>query len=189
MRTFIAIELAPLAKQRLIDLLADLPDSRDVRWVTPDQLHLTLKFLGEVPEDRFDEVRAAAAQASASIQPFEIRLAGLGGFPGRRNPRVLWVGVDDPAQRCRAWVQAADPLLANLGYEPEQRAYTPHITLGRSKSPAGGRLMTDVLERHAAAAPAGTHAPVTNVREVVIFESRLHPKGAQYFPLAHVPLG
>ncbi len=184
MRTFIAIELAKPLHDQLVTLLDQFPESHDVRWVTHDQLHLSLTFLGEVATDRLDAVRDAAARACAAVAPFEIRIRVLGGFPGRRNPRVLWCGVEDPAAGCRRWVETADPLFAKLGYPPESRAYTPHITLGRSKGPAGGRLFTEVLER---TPPPET--PAMQVSEVVIFESRLSPKGATYIPQARLPLG
>ena len=94
------------------------------------------------------------------------------------------VGVEDPTGGCRRWVELADPLFADLGFKPENRAFTPHITLGRSRSTAGGNVIRDVLDDN--------EPPQTDqmqVAEVVVFESRLLPSGAQYKPLAKVPMG
>lgn len=185
MRTFIAIELDPALRRPLLKLLRDVfPASRDVRWCSDNQLHLTLKFLGEVGDARLPAVCEAAATASAQVAPFSIRLRGLGGFPNASRPRVLWCGVDDSTGGCEQWVRAADPLLADLGFPAEPRAFKPHITLGRSRSPAGARVLRDVLQT---APPPQTDT--MEVRHVVMFESRLRPSGAEYHPLATVPLG
>lgn len=185
MRTFIAIELEEAQRRPLLKLLREVfPADRDVRWCSEHQLHITLKFLGEVGDAQIAKVCDAAAAASAQIEPFAIRVRGLGCFPGPRNPRVLWCGVDDPAGGCRRWVELADPLFTALGFPPEGRAFTPHITLGRSRSTAGGRVFQRVLET---APPPDT--ATLEVQRVVVFESRLLPGGAQYKPLATVPLG
>ncbi len=185
MRTFIAIELEPELRRPLVRLLREsLPPSRDVRWCTENQLHLTLKFLGEVRDAQLPAVCEAAAAAAATVAPFPISLRGLGGFPGPGSPRVLWCGVDDPTGGCQRWVSAADPRLAALGFEREQRAFQPHITLGRSRSPAGARVFRDVLQ---SVPPPQTGT--MNVTQVIVFESRLLPHGAEYHALATIPLG
>jgi 2'-5' RNA ligase len=183
MRTFVAIELEPAVKRGLVALLRTFPRADGVRWVNDRQLHLTLKFLGEVGDSQISGVCEAVAQASEGVAPFDIRIAGLGVFPAPRNPRVLWCGVEDATEGCRRWVERADPLLADLGFKPETRAYTPHITLGRSKSTAGGHVLRDMLET---ADPPDSDAML--VTQVVVFESRLLPTGAQYRPVSTHPL-
>lgn len=183
-RTFIAIELAPEVRRPIVQLLRSLPRPRDVRWCVEAQLHITLKFLGEVRDAELPDVLAVARAASAAVAPFEIRVGGLGCFPGAANPRVLWCGVADETAGCRRWVTAADPGLAALNFKPETRAFTPHITLGRSRSTAGARGLQQVLDSR--------ELPLTSemsVEEIVVFESRLLPGGAEYHPLARVPLG
>jgi 2'-5' RNA ligase len=184
MRTFIAIELAPDLKRPLVRMLRDLPRADGVRWVTDQQLHLTLKFLGEVGDTVIGKVCEAAAKASAAVDPFEIRVAGLGVFPAPRNPRVLWCGIEDADRGCQRWVQAVDPLLADLGFKPETRAFAPHVTLGRSRSTAGAGALRDVLDN---TPPPDT--PTMRVKRVVVFESQLRPSGAVYNALATVALG
>jgi 2'-5' RNA ligase len=185
MRTFIAVELEPALRRPLLQLLSEVfPSSRDVRWCSENQLHVTLKFLGEVRPEQLPAVCDAVQTACRQVPPFALRVTGLGVFPNPRSARVLWCGVDDQTQSCRHWVELADPLFAKLGFEPENRAFTPHITLGRSKAPAGSRLLREMLET----APA-PQTEVMTVRQVIVYESRLRPTGAEYTPQATVPLG
>jgi RNA 2',3'-cyclic 3'-phosphodiesterase len=184
-RTFIAVELEPSLRRPLVKLLREVvPSDREVRWCSEQQLHITLKFLGEVRDAQLAQVCNAVAQAAAQVPPFNLRIKGLGCFPAARNPRVLWCGVEDLTAGCRRWVELADPLLAALGFPPEGRAFTPHITLGRSRSTAGGRVFQQVLET---VSPPETQE--MTVSQVVVFESRLLPGGAEYKSLATVPLG
>ena len=185
MRCFTAIVL-PEATRRMLARLggASVRQSKAVRWSTPDKLHITLKFLGQVADAQLPAVCDAVRAASSDIAPFSVRLAGLGCFPAPRNPRVLWCGIEDPAEGCARWVAAAEPLLADLGFKPEARAYTPHITLARSKSGEGNSILRRVLQ--------DTAAPRTEelkVRQVVLFESRLDSSGACYMPMATTRLG
>lgn len=184
MRTFVAIELPPAAQRPLLALLNKAPRHESVKWATPAQLHLTLKFLGEVPDTELPAVCAAAAEASAVLTPFTLQVSGLGVFPAPANPRVLWAGVTDAAKCCAQWVQNADPLFADLGYRPEARVFTPHVTLARSRSTAGAHVLRDVLQT---APPPETEA--WQVKEITVFESRLAPRGATYHPLARVRVG
>ena len=184
MRAFVAIELGAPQRDALVQLIAKLPRSRDVRWCSEAQLHLTLKFLGDVADDQVPQVCEAITAATEFIKPFTIALTDLDCFPNAHSPRVLWCGVDDPESGCARWLELADPLLEELGFPRENRAYHPHITLGRSKSSAGGRVMRTVLD---SATPANT--PPLDVNEIVLFESRLLPSGAQYVPQHRVSLG
>jgi 2'-5' RNA ligase len=183
-RCFVAVELASAVRKPLLRLLRELPRSREVRWCGEEQLHVTLKFLGEVSDVKRDRVCEVMADTSGQIQPFAIRVGGLGCFPSPRSPRVLWCGVEDRSDGCARWVKLADPLLAELGFEPEARAFTPHVTLGRSRSRNGGAALQRVLETSALAPGVEME-----VGEVVLFESRLLPQGAQYRLIQRVPLG
>jgi len=185
MRCFVAVELEPALRRPLTRLLREqLPRTREVRWCTEQQLHVTLKFLGEVSDGQLSAVCDAVTAAADSVEPFSLHLTGLGCFPSPRSPRVLWCGVEDPAGGCARWVDLADPLFEDLGFSRETRKFHPHITLGRSKSPAGSDVMRRVLEE--VPAPA---TPTMTVEEVVLFESRLTPGGAQYTPRFKARLG
>ena len=103
MRCFVAIELAPALHRPLVRLLREqLPRTREVRWCSEQQLHVTLKFLGDVLDEQVPAVCDAVAAASEFIKPFTLRLTDLGCFPSPRNPRVFWCGVDDPRRRAQA---------------------------------------------------------------------------------------
>ncbi|MBN2445955.1 MAG: RNA 2',3'-cyclic phosphodiesterase [Phycisphaerae bacterium] len=179
MRCFVAVELDHATRRPLVKLIDErLPRTRDVRWCTGQQLHVTLKFLGEVREQDLQPVCAVVKAAADQVTPFPLALTRLGAFPNARSPRVMWCGVRDDHGGCRRWLELADPLLADLGFERESRAFSPHITLGRGKSAAGARLMREQLE-----SLASPTAPETLVREVVLYESLLKPGGAEYRPL------
>ena len=184
MRCFVAVDLDPALRGPLLRLLQELPRTRAVRWCAENQLHVTLKFLGEVSDAQIPRINDALANASSHIEPFYIRLGGLGCFPSPRNPRVLWAGIEDPGGGCAGWMAAADPLLSELGFERETRAYTPHVTLGRSKGRGGGEVIQEVLGR-----AANLPGSEMTVEQVVLFESRLLPRGAQYIPVSKLPLG
>lgn len=183
MRSFIAIPLDPALKAPLSRFIRGAPRGEGVSWSRDHQLHITLKFLGDVPDQDIAAVCHAAREASSTVKPFDIHLGPLGCFPAPANPRVLWVGVDDPDQACRRWVQAIDPLLADFDIKPETRAYVPHVTLARSRSTAGAAILRRVL-----AAPPTLASPLMTVREVVVFESTLDPGGARHSVLATIPL-
>jgi len=185
MRCFVAVELDPELRRPLVRLLREqLPRTREVRWCSEQQLHVTLRFLGDVQDDQVPAVREAMTAAAELVEPFTLSLGGLGCFPSARNPRVLWYGVEDAARGCSRWLELADPLFEELGFPREARAFHPHVTLGRGKSPAGGDVMRRVLEKVA----APTTGEMT-VRQVVLFESRLLPSGAQYVPRFAARLG
>jgi 2'-5' RNA ligase len=185
MRCFVAIELSDAVRRPLERLLAARATRhRDVRWCTGSQLHITLEFLGDVDEDRLAALHGALATAAARVAPFDIRLAGWGAFPAARRPRVLWCGVDDPAGGAARWMTTAEPLLTELGFPAEERPFTPHVTLARSRGQAGAALLEQVLR---ALPPLA--APAQRVSDVVLFESVLRPAGAEYRVVERVALG
>lgn len=185
MRCFVAITLDEPVRRALVKLLAELrPRSRDVRWSSDHQLHVTLKFLGEVDPEDIQAISSVVTAAAAEVEPFDIRLTRLGVFPNERECRVLWCGVADEAEGTRRWVELADPFFEDLGIRPEGRRFTPHITLGRMKGPAGKAEIRKLLQT--AAVPA---APAMGVSEVTLFESELRPESAVHTPLLAAPLG
>lgn len=184
MRLFVAIELSDAVRRALLAIIrTQKPKSRDVRWVGESQLHITLRFLGDVDVAAVEAVKQAVIETSATIPAFSIRLAGLGGFPNSRSPRVLWAGVDDPAASCARWVADAEPRFIALGFEGESRPFTPHITLARSSSPKGNEALASALRAAPFIEPLETPA-----KNVTLFQSELLPTGARYTALLHAPL-
>ena len=189
-RSFIAIELSQDVKDslsRLQDRLKRQVPERSVRWVRPGGVHLTLKFLGDVPATRIASISQAVETACRGFSQFTIELAGLGCFPNPRRPRVVWVGVREPTGTLVRLQKAVEGALAELGFKPEGRPFRPHLTLGRVQRKVGhsdrqrlGELIAesdvDLLGR-------------MTVASVNLIRSDLRPDGAVYTVLAHAPLG
>ncbi|TWT41145.1 2'-5'-RNA ligase [Phycisphaerae bacterium RAS1] len=176
MRCFIAIDLPPPLKNPLIRLLRqNAARSRGLRWSSESQLHVTLKFLGEIDAARVDEIRPLLAAIAAGCPPFPLQLGDLGCFPTPRDPRVLWCGLLDESRGLSDLAGRVELSLAGLGFEPERRPFAAHVTLARVKAPEGGRTVRSVIESQAAL--AAVSAPVT---ELTFFESQLSTQGARY---------
>ena len=183
-RTFIAIDLSDDVRGFLGARAERLRRSGgDVRWVQPDRIHLTLVFLGEVAVERLSALEAAARGACAGFGPLALRAGGAGQFPPRGRPRVIWSAIDDPTGALLGLQKALAEAAAAFAEEVEDRAYVPHLTLGRVR---GGRDLERLGE--AVAAMERDAGPAFEAREVVIYRSRLSPQGPQYTALARVPL-
>jgi 2'-5' RNA ligase len=184
MRCFIAIEV-PDAWRRALSSIRDSTERapREIRWVSPQQYHFTLRFLGTTADQLVPEIGDAIAQSARGITPFALRLAGVGTFPPSGAARVLWAGIDDASGACRRWVEIAAPGLNALGFAPEARECQPHITLARAKSPGGAHRLRRIAE-------TATDPPqlAFDVSALTLFESRLSPHGARYHRLSRIPL-
>ncbi len=177
MRLFVALELSQTVHTAVRELIARLQRARaDLHWVRPEGMHLTLKFIGEVPEEKLEAIRAALGGV-ASPQPVTLEFRDLGYFPSERRPRVLWVGIEasDNLAPLAAQIEAA---LEPLGIERENRDYVPHLTLGRFKS----SQRVDKLHEEIAAL-ASTEFGRIETAEFFLFQSKLSPAGAQYTKL------
>jgi 2'-5' RNA ligase len=160
------------------------PAAHDIAWVAPGNLHLTLKFLGAVPEARIDSVADALTQASLDASPFEAQIRGLGAFPSAGRPRVVWAGVTDGASQMVELARRVDLALTALGFARDERPFSPHVTLGRVRRPGRNPALTDALE--SAAAREFGRIPVPSAS---LMRSELGPRGACYTELLTVRLG
>lgn len=179
LRLFVALELPEEWTQALARMQADLRARglARLRWVRPEGIHLTLKFLGEVPAPRLAGIDAALRGAVARAPDFALRLGAPGTF-GRGSPRVLWVGIEGDLDRLAALQRRVEAVLAPLGFPPEGRPFAPHLTLARVPEAAPPDLRRAV-------APAVEWlrvppAPDFRVSRVSLMESRLGPGGAVY---------
>ena len=147
-RLFIAIPMPPAVTGMVREIIARLSadESLPVRWVEPDQTHLTVQFIGEVPGEQAELIRMAIAPAFAAHQVFRLRTADLGVFPSIRRPRVLWVGLHGPTHRLEALRHDVTAALAELEAPHDASPYHPHLTLGRFRSVANHRTR-DLPER------------------------------------------
>ena len=185
-RTFLAIELSPPVKARVVALQESLAAAvPDVKWVEPDNLHLTLLFLGEVDERDLLAVCRATQAAVADLPAFALSVEGVGAFPNARRPRVFWTGIGTGREEVKAVHDALEPPLLDLGcYRREERQYTPHITLGRAKGDRPAEGFAAVLHQHPA-----WHGGESPVDEVCVMSSQLTPRGPVYAILGRAPLG
>jgi 2'-5' RNA ligase len=186
LRTFIAVELLPAIRARCVALQEALGRSgADVKWVEPDNLHVTLLFLGEVDERDVPALCRAVATACAGLVPFGMSVDHVDCFGDRRRPRTIWAGLGAGKLDMVALHDALEPPLLELGcYRREDRPYTPHITLGRARGNRPSDRLAQELDRQ-----AGWRGGECQVGEVVVLSSELRPEGPVYTVLSRAPLG
>jgi 2'-5' RNA ligase len=174
MRLFVALELPEATRAALRDLMARLePLARGARWVRAEGMHLTVKFIGEFPEEKLPALREALSRVR-SAEPARMKFRGLGCFPNDRRPRVLWAGVEASASLA-ALAAEVDAALAPLGVARESRAYVPHLTLARFREPSPQPRLQNELAKSKAWEFGEAVAS-----EFYLFESKLSPRGAEY---------
>jgi 2'-5' RNA ligase len=184
-RTFIAVELPPEVRGRAARLQQSLAESgANVRWVERDNIHLTLKFLGEIEDVQVAAVCRVLQQVAAGSEPFELEVTGVGAFPNAERPRTLWVGIDGGADALIAMHGRLDAALAQLGYRPDERRFSPHVTIGRLRNSRDSRRLAAAL-----AEKADWKAGAVSVDEAVVMASELTPQGARYTVMGRGPLG
>lgn len=190
LRLFIAIELPAALRQALAALQEDLKRQappRSVRWVAPDSIHLTLKFLGETPEDRVAAIIQGMAAAAAGFAPFQFQVAGFGCFPNLRRPNVLWVGVPQVPKALAGLQLATDLQMVKIGYDREKRAFSPHLTLGRVNRNISGKERQTLGEVIARTTDVG-NLGIVDAKEIILFQSDLKATGAVYTALTRTSL-
>lgn len=181
-RSFIALELSEDVRRQLTNLLELLTQTyAAVKWVEPENLHLTLKFIGEVAEEEVEAIVGALKTVAQMTEPFSFTVKGVGGFPDLRRPRVLWVGVEKtpPLMRLQQLVERA---MEQLGYAPEGRTYHPHVTIGRVKSLSGIEKIRAILNQY-----IDFDFGSVPVNHMILFRSDLSRDGPTYTPLALLP--
>jgi 2'-5' RNA ligase len=184
-RAFVAVDIGPDIRAELRPVVAELRKlNAAVRWVTEDNWHLTVKFLGNLEWRQLGDLSLAVQQAAATVPVFEMTLAGLHAFPPGPNPRIVAVDVTAGVEGLRALHQAFDRRMQDLGVPAENRSFLAHLTLGRVQGTQGAERLWEALKKQ-----AGREFGSVEVTEVVLFQSELRPAGAQYTPLAHAKLG
>jgi len=177
-RLFVALDLPDAVRQSLRELIARLkPECRSAKWVRPEGMHTTLKFIGEVDAARLEPIRAALGTVHAG-QPIDIQFRGLAFFPNERRPRVLWCGVKASANLAEL-AAGVERALVPLGIPAESREFVPHLTLARFRADGGSR---DDLEKLVRAADELKSYEFGETRETEfhLIESMLKPSGAEY---------
>lgn len=186
-RSFIAIELAkPIVEalgryQRKLRTRVELP----VKWVNPEGIHLTLKFLGDVEVARVEAIREALGRAATGVRPFSITLGHPGAFPNVARPRVFWVGLEGDLPALTGLQRRVEEELGPMGFPLEDRAFQAHLTLGRVKEGGPRRAPFDARSLEAL---AWTSPVAQAVDRINLMKSELRPQGALYTRLAEIPL-
>jgi 2'-5' RNA ligase len=179
-RTFIAVEVDSVVREKAAGLIGMLQAVQaDVKWVEPHNLHLTLQFLGDVPEKEIAQVCKAVEHGADEVDPFSLEIRSTGAFPNLGKPRTLWLGAKTGSDQMADLHDHVAMALADLGYRDEDRRFQTHLTIGRVKSPKNVALLGPILRQHADFA-AGTFT----VRQAVVFSSRLERGGPVYEKLA-----
>jgi len=187
-RSFVAIELPEEARKGLARLRDELErdEHRFVKWVDPGAIHLTLKFLGNIPSKRVTEVTGAMEEATQGTSPLHLQISGLGVFPGLKQVRVLWVGIGGEVDKLSKLQRNIDSALAGLGFPKEERPFAPHLTLARIRqgaSPSERRSFGELVD----STIFEEKYPV-EVETVNLMKSQLTPAGAIYTRLSAVRL-
>jgi 2'-5' RNA ligase len=183
-RAFIAAELPEAARRTLADLQDALRrDLSGVRWVRAEGIHLTLKFLGDIPEERVDTIGQTLRAAVEGQRPLTLAIKGLGVFPGIRKARVIWAGLGGETADLMGLQQRMEAALEPLDFPRERRRFKAHLTLGRFKKTPPAPALVPILERRSGYPPCEVA-----LGRVVLYRSELHPQGARYSPLIEAPL-
>lgn len=185
-RTFIAIDVNDEVRRKAGRLMRELGDlSPEYKWVEPENLHMTLKFLGDVPEEDVADVCRHVERACEGVESFPISIEGLGAFPDRDRPRVIWAGVGEGREELCALHEGIERELKKMRFPEERQTYRPHLTLGRKKH--RGRYdaaMVDAIVEH-----ESFYAGDFMVQQVVVYASYLDKRGPTYTPMSRVNLG
>ena len=187
-RVFVAVGISEAAREQLSGAAERIREKipHGIQWANPQGMHLTLKFLGNIPAANVAPLLESLTPVAAETRPFTLQLAGLGMFPNRRQPRVLWAGIGGDTPALSRLQQAAEKAITALGYPPEPRPFAPHITLGRPRRTLSPAQLSQTGQAVSALTPP---QPVTwQVTSIDIMQSNLHPSGARYTILASATL-
>jgi len=176
MRCFIAVSLPDNIHQELSQIQSQLKEiGADVKWVEPGNIHLTLKFLGEVEQTKIKIISQQLTELIGKFSAFEIVLGKLGAFPTLLNPRVIWIGISKNEDKINNIQKEVEEILQPLGFEKEARSFHSHLTLGRVRSKKNIQKFTGKLESF----PLPQFKPV-KIDKIILFQSILKPGGAEY---------
>jgi 2'-5' RNA ligase len=185
-RVFIAIELPASVRKKLKDHLEHLresvPDAR-ASWSREENLHLTLKFLGDTPVSRIETLSQVAKRAASNVIPFELIVSGVGAFPPRGQPRVLWIGIEDLSGQLGKLQQALEDECNKEGFARETRPFHPHLTIARLRRPQGSRQLAALHEE------MGFEAETVRASALVVVRSELRSEGSRHTVISRHELG
>ncbi len=183
-RCFIAVELPADLLKEISEYTQKLSEQTSgIRWVRPSGMHITLKFLGEINASRVEDIRKNLVSISNVVEPFTLGIRGAGCFPNRRQPKVIWLGLEhDPVNSLFKLHNWLEDKLSVLGFDKEKRRFSPHLTLGRIKYPGDFKPLFDYLDQNT------FPGRIFRVDKISLIRSTLQPSGAVYTKLADYTL-
>ncbi len=182
-RLFVAVELPQNIKERLTNLEEELKKSgADAKWVEPQNIHLTIKFLGGVPEEKTEEIQKLLSDLFVSRKPFCVTLDRLGCFPSAGSARIIWAGLEDKNKTLKAMAGVLDEALDKAGFEKETKEFQSHATLARLRSPRNKIALIEKINH----LNQDFRPQTFTIDNITLFESRLSPKGPSYSVIHHV---
>ncbi len=155
-----------------------------MRWTDPEKIHLTLKFFGNIEESRIDPIFKSIEEPIRNTLPFSLKVRGVGAFPHLKNPRVIWIGLVEEKGILTSFQKQIETQLEKVGFQPENRPFHPHLTLGRMKSSRGKEELVERMEKH-----REEEFGIFKVERMILFKSDLRPSGPIYTPLRELSLG
>ncbi len=183
-RTFIAIPLAPEIQQTIGQIQNHLKAlDCNIKWVKPDNVHLTLKFLGDVKLKKIKLLIQVFENIFKVVEPLNIELTRLGAFPDSKHPRILWVGLKDEGGRIAQLVSFLEDECGKIGFKKEERSFSPHITIGRTRSPRNLSLLSEAVAHYLI--PDGL---IQISKYIILYKSTLTAQGPMYEPLYELDL-
>jgi len=183
-RVFIAIGLESSIKEKIARIQTRLKVTQDkIKWVEPSSIHLTLKFLGEIEEEKLEKVHQITGELGERVSPFKIEVKGMGVFPGFSSPRVIWIEARDTSGELEELAARLEEALVREGFVREKRKWKAHLTLGRVKSLKERERLRELIQKE-----METEAGKMEVRDITIMQSQLTPKGAIYTSLGKIYL-
>ena len=185
MRTFISVELPDEVREKISGAVEALKKvNAAVKWVEPKNLHITLKFLGEVPEGEIDNLKDRVAEAVKGKKSFPAEFSGVGTFPEGRKPRVIWAGTAKGGKEQEEIAASLEKALSKAGFREEERGFKPHITIGRVKEGKNLDALLGEIEKMKGKPFGGMM-----VEDINLMKSRLSPKGPIYEEVKSIRLG
>ena len=183
-RAFIAIEISPASKLKISELINQLKRSEsDVKWVNDTQMHLTLKFLGNIEQDKIPKISGALKDIASKAVVFQIIFSGIGAFPDINRPRVIWLGIEKGADNLKKMAGHVEDKMKRLGFAKEGRGYKAHLTLGRVRSLKNIGALTSMISK-----TEFDYRKEITIDKLTLFQSTLTPQGAIYTLLQELPL-
>lgn len=177
-RTFIALDLSADTKKELSRIINVMRSAHaSVKWVSPKTAHLTLKFLGEVPEDQLEFLSDTLQSSVSTVKPFNFTMDGLGAFPGWGFTKILWAGIGEGSEEVKKLASCVNDSLSSKGFKSAEQEFRPHLTFGRLKMPRNKHKLKALAEETV------VNPAVSHISKVTLFKSVLTPEGAVHTPI------